>query len=84
MTVHATPSQNRKAGPRTKAAFSISAAALTLLLAGCGAGGGGEQAAPEEGSLTVLVEAGGKAELTPVAEKYTEETGTEITFTLPL
>lgn len=81
MAVHATPSQNRrKAGSVTKAALSISAAALSLLLAGCGAGGGGAQDAAAEGDLTVLVEAGGKAELTPVAEKYTEETGTEITF----
>lgn len=59
----------------------------TLALAACGAGGTqatGDDAAGDGSSdaesLTVLVEGGGKAELEPVAAKFTEETGTEVTF----
>lgn len=58
----------------------------TLALAACGAGGtgtDGEAAGDGSGdaeSLTVLVEGGGKAELEPVAAKFTDETGTAVTF----
>ncbi len=59
----------------------------TLALAACGAGGAapaddattGDDGGSSE-ALTVLVEGGGKAELEPVAEKFTEETGTAVTF----
>ena len=45
--------------------------------AACGAGGA---ASGSEESLRVLVEAGGHAELQPVADAFTEETGVEVTF----
>jgi len=54
--------------------------ALTLLATGCGAGGGDGGGGEGSDSLNVLVEGGGKLELEPIAEKFTEETGTEITF----
>lgn len=59
----------------------------TLALGACGAGGtqgttGGstDGDSGDAASLTVLVEGGGKAELEPVAAKFTEETGTDVTF----
>jgi multiple sugar transport system substrate-binding protein len=52
-------------------------AVLTLGLSGCGAGG---PAATSDDTLTVLVEGGGKAVLTPIAEAYEAETGTSVTF----
>ncbi|PPB49415.1 sugar ABC transporter substrate-binding protein [Arthrobacter pityocampae] len=64
----------------TKTFLSAAAVLSALTLAGCGAGGGGTASADDAESLTVLVEAGGKAELTGVAEKFTEETGTDVTF----
>jgi ABC-type glycerol-3-phosphate transport system substrate-binding protein len=59
----------------------IGAAALTAttVLAGCGAGGG-TGASGDADTVTVLVEAGGHGELQPIADKYTEETGTSIEF----
>jgi multiple sugar transport system substrate-binding protein len=58
------------------------AAATTLALAACG---GGSSSAPtaqstKGGSLTVLVEGGGHAELQPVADLYTKQTGTKVKF----
>lgn len=58
-------------------AFPAVAAALALGLAGCGAGG---SPATSDDSLTVLVEGGGKAVLSPIAEAFETETGTSITF----
>ena len=58
---------------------AVSAAALSACGAGgtpppsSGSGGGG-------GAITVLCEAGGQAELTPVANAFTKETGTQVTF----
>jgi ABC-type glycerol-3-phosphate transport system substrate-binding protein len=59
-------------------AAAVSAAALTA----CGAGGAAPAASGSAGggSLTVLCEAGGQAELTPVANAFTKETGTGVTF----
>ncbi|KQQ21793.1 sugar ABC transporter substrate-binding protein [Rathayibacter sp. Leaf299] len=59
----------------------IGAAALTAtaVLAGCGAGGG-TGASGDADTVTVLVEAGGHGELQPIADQYTEETGTSIEF----
>jgi ABC-type glycerol-3-phosphate transport system substrate-binding protein len=57
-------------------------AASAVALSACGAGGPAP-AAPGSGgggSLTVLCEAGGQAELTPVADAFTKETGTKVTF----
>lgn len=56
------------------------AAVIVLSVAACGAGGTSDDASGDGGSLTVLVEGGGKAELQPVAEAFTEETGTQVTF----
>jgi len=58
----------------------VAAAAVGLLALGpltaCGAGGGSD----DEDTLRVLVEAGGHAELQPVADAFTKETGTKVTF----
>ncbi|GAA4288947.1 extracellular solute-binding protein [Georgenia daeguensis] len=53
-----------------------------LVLGACGAGGteSADDASGGSEALTVLVEGGGKAELEPVAAKFSEETGTEVTF----
>jgi ABC-type glycerol-3-phosphate transport system substrate-binding protein len=64
-------------GRRVRAA----AAAIALLVLGsttaCGAGGASDDS---ENGLRVLVEAGGKAELQPVADAFEEETGSKVTF----
>ncbi len=64
--------------------LSLGAAAVsTAALTACGAGGAAPSAAPSGGgggSLTVLCEAGGKAELTPVADAFSKQTGTQVTF----
>ncbi|NQX12116.1 sugar ABC transporter substrate-binding protein [Microbacteriaceae bacterium VKM Ac-2855] len=59
----------------------VGAFALTTatVLTGCGAGGG-TGAAGDGDTLTVLVEAGGHGELQPIADKFTEDTGTKIDF----
>ncbi|MGZ8690975.1 MAG: ABC transporter substrate-binding protein, partial [Aeromicrobium sp.] len=48
-------------------------------LAACGAGGD-ESSGDGADTVTVLVEGGGKAELEPVAEAFTEETGTKVSL----
>lgn len=53
-------------------------AVLALGLSGCGAGGTTQST--DDAALTVLVEGGGRAELTPIAEAFEEETGTSVTF----
>jgi ABC-type glycerol-3-phosphate transport system substrate-binding protein len=73
----------RRSGEQVRAPktlLSAVAVVSALALAGCGAGGGGQQAEAGSQALTVLVEAGGKAELTGIAEKFTKETGTQVTF----
>ncbi|HET9647506.1 MAG TPA: sugar ABC transporter substrate-binding protein [Microlunatus sp.] len=64
--------------------LGLSAAALSAAaLSACGAGGPAPAPAGSGsggGSLTVLCEAGGQAELIPVADAFTKETGTKITF----
>lgn len=55
----------------------------SALLAACGAGGatgGGSGTGGEGQTLTVLVEGGGKTELQPVADLWSEETGNSVTF----
>lgn len=52
--------------------------AAGIALTGCGVGGA--TADTSSASLTVLVEAGGHAELQPIADLYKEQTGTQITF----
>jgi ABC-type glycerol-3-phosphate transport system substrate-binding protein len=60
-----------------------------LALSGCGAGGSSSEPdstaddttdGGETGSITVLVEGGGLAELQPVADAWKAETGNEVTF----
>ncbi|MBB1509703.1 extracellular solute-binding protein [Tessaracoccus sp. MC1756] len=78
-----------RATRRTKR-VGVAVAAVTataLVLSGCGAGGtpapsdGADGAEGAEGTtLTVVVEGGGKAELEPIADLYTSETGTEVTL----
>ncbi|TDO46242.1 ABC-type glycerol-3-phosphate transport system substrate-binding protein [Kribbella sp. VKM Ac-2527] len=53
-------------------------ALVALVATACGAGGSG--AGGSEAGLRVLVEAGGHAELQPVADAYEKETGTKVTF----
>jgi multiple sugar transport system substrate-binding protein len=60
-------------------AAAISATALSA----CGAGGtspGTGSSGAAGGALTVLCEAGGQAELTPIANAFTKDTGTAVTF----
>lgn len=73
--------RNHRAAAQGRRGLAVAAivAAGAVTLSGCGAGGSG--AAPEgDDSLTVVVEGGGKAELQPIADLYTEETGTEVTL----
>lgn len=56
------------------------ALSTTAGLAGCGVGGGGSGASDGEDSLSVLVEAGGLGQLQPIADQFTADTGTAITF----
>jgi ABC-type glycerol-3-phosphate transport system substrate-binding protein len=51
---------------------------VALGLSGCGVGGGDTSSSDK--SLTVLVEAGGHAELQPIADLYKKDTGTKVTF----
>jgi ABC-type glycerol-3-phosphate transport system substrate-binding protein len=58
-------------------------AGAALALSACGAGGSAGSASAGTGAseaLTVVVEGGGKAELQPIADLYTEETGTDVTL----
>ncbi len=58
---------------------ALTALAMAVGLAACGAGGDGSSGGGSE-TVTVLVEGGGKAELEPVAEAFTEETGTKVSL----
>ncbi len=71
-----TPTTDRQR-KSTYLVLPAAAAAVALALTGCGAGGG--TSASGDG-LTVLVEGGGRAILTPIAEAFEEETGTSVTF----
>jgi ABC-type glycerol-3-phosphate transport system substrate-binding protein len=62
---------------RLTAAVAVAAVAA-LALSACGAGGSSSGSSAK--SLTVLVEAGGHAELQPIADAYQKKTGTKITF----
>lgn len=57
---------------------AVVAALALAVTAACGAGGGGSSASSK--SIRVLVEAGGHAELQPVADAFTKETGITVTF----
>ena len=80
----------RRAGLSPRRAVAAVLAAVTAVgLAACGgsSSGGGEAAAvssssPQaaKGSLTVLVEGGGHAELQPVADLFKQQTGNSVTF----
>ncbi|SEB05413.1 ABC transporter substrate-binding protein [Leifsonia sp. 21MFCrub1.1] len=60
------------------AAAAALGTAVALTLAGCGVGGGDSSSSDK--SITVLVEAGGHAELQPIADLYKKDTGTTVTF----
>jgi len=60
----------------TASAVAIAAVAA-IALSGCGAGGA-TSSGPK--TLTVLVEAGGHAELQPIADLYKKDTGTTVRF----
>lgn len=63
--------------PRSRRVLgALVAAVLLAVTAACGAGGGSSSAT----SIRVLVEAGGHAELQPVADAFQKETGIEVTF----
>lgn len=81
------PQQPLVGGLSRRSFLGFGAAALSAAaLSACGAGGtaptgsGTGGGAGGTGPLTVLCEAGGQAELTPVAKAFTKETGTEVTF----
>ncbi|WP_164234196.1 ABC transporter substrate-binding protein [Microbacterium hydrocarbonoxydans] len=67
------------AGARRVVIGVAAVASASLLLSGCGVGG---DTPAESGtdSLSIVVEGGGKAELQPIADLYTEETGVEVTL----
>jgi ABC-type glycerol-3-phosphate transport system substrate-binding protein len=72
-----------RAATRRGSTFALGGALLavsTLALSACGAGGGGGDSSSDGKNLTVLVEAGGHAELQPIADAYKEETGTSVKF----
>lgn len=67
------------ARPGTWRAMGAAVAALALAAtAACGAGGGASGQSSD--SLRVLVEAGGHAELQPVADAFTKESGIKVKF----
>lgn len=80
------PRSLRSVLPTRQSMGVLTVAALALSLAACGAGGtestGGSTAgaAGSGDKLNVLVEGGGLAELQPIADAFTKETGTEVTF----
>lgn len=62
---------------------SIVAIAAGLALASCGVNGTNTPDPSNTaggGELTILVEAGGHGQLQPIADKFTQETGTKVTF----
>ncbi len=67
--------------PKRRSATTASAVAIAAIaavtLSGCGAGGA-STSSPK--NLTVLVEAGGHAELQPIADLYKKDTGTTVKF----
>jgi multiple sugar transport system substrate-binding protein len=71
-------------GPRRRGRLITAGLAVTTLMAvaACGAGGssGAATGTSGSGSLTVLVEGGGKAELQPVADLFKQQTGNTVTF----
>lgn len=77
-----TGSRNRlSAGMSRRGFLQISGAAgLVAATAACGAGGSGTTGSDGSGPLSVLCEAGGKAELTQIAKAFTKKTGREVTF----
>src|SRR4051794_32460455 len=71
------------AAARRRSRFALGGALLAvsaLALSACGAGGGGGESGSDSKNLTVLVEAGGHAELQPIADAYKKETGTTVKF----
>jgi multiple sugar transport system substrate-binding protein len=64
----------------TRTARAAVAAVLLLLLGTLTACGAGGAEGDSENEVRVLVEAGGKAELEPVADAFEEETGSTVTF----
>lgn len=66
-----------KRRPRSRRVLGLLVAtALLSVTAACGAGGGSSSTT----SIRVLVEAGGHAELQPVADAFEKESGIEVTF----
>ena len=67
---------------RTRSAQIAAVAVLALGLGACGAGGTATTQSDSDtsGEITVLVESGGLDVLTPIADKYQEETGNTVTF----
>ncbi len=77
MLRNSTASRGRSRLARLTAAVGLTAV-TALGLSACGAGGTPSDSTAK--SLTVLVEAGGHAELQPIADAYQKKTGTKITF----
>lgn len=69
---------NDKQSRTLRRVLPATGAVLALALSGCGAGGADQSS--DDATITVLVEGGGRAELTPVADAFEAETGTSVTF----
>jgi ABC-type glycerol-3-phosphate transport system substrate-binding protein len=69
---------NDKQRRTLRLALPGAAAVIALVLSACGAGGTTDSS--DGDALTVLVEGGGRAVLTPIAEAFEAETGTSVTF----
>lgn len=67
----------RRKPPLSRVLAGAATVLAVAVTAACGAGGA---ATDSDKSLRVLVEAGGHAELQPVADAFTEETGVKVTF----
>lgn len=74
MTLRSTAPQTTR---RTLLAGGV-ALATTATLSSCGVGGSGSSEGDD--SLTVLVEAGGHGQLQPIADQFTKDTGTTVSF----
>jgi multiple sugar transport system substrate-binding protein len=76
---HVLPGGALRSGFARRVATAATALTMAVALAACGAGGDDSSSDGAE-TVTVLVEGGGKAELEPVAEAFTAETGTKVSL----
>lgn len=71
----------KRRAPYVTSTVGLAVATVSVLaLSACGVGGSNTATGGGGDELTVLVEAGGHAELQPIADLYEKEVGTKITF----